>query len=380
VPYGPRTIFTLEARVTSDAGPTDVVARGSTCPLNFLAPGTGGPSQASLLFAPAPSFSATASDPVLVRSAPLVTTLASGDILVTGGLANGTATAASETFVVSSSRFISDAATLSTPRAAAQINDIPNVGALVTGGYDDTGAALASAEVFRTDTREFTSFATGLGGRIGHQAVLVREDTVLITGGAASKGGTALNTTATIRVQLDGNAPQAGLPMKYPRRDHAAVLASGVPVMIGGYDDSGVPQNSIEVGVPNGPDFVFEVAKATLTTPRAEATATLLNDGTIPSSAGSATPAERRWRVGTWSTPSASRRRSSCGRAARDGTTPPPSSPTVACSSSAASEPTAPPSPTTSSSTPVSGSSPSARSSPRAQVTARCRSATGPCW
>jgi hypothetical protein len=60
------------------------------------------------------------------------------------------------------------------------------------------------------------------------------------------------------------------------------VVASGIPVVIGGYDAGGVPTRSIEALVPaEGPAPSNFVEIASLRTARAEATATLLADGTI---------------------------------------------------------------------------------------------------
>lgn len=280
VSYGARTIFSLEG--TSATG--DVVARGSTCPLDFHAPSTGGAARASLFFAPTNSFAPTASPPASVRTQPVALAVPSGDILVAGGGADGTIATSAERFRVATSAFTSDDAALARGRQNAESVDVAGIGALVTGGYATDGSGIATAEVYRYDTGLFTTIENAaLGARAGHRAVLLPSEAVLLTGGAATHGGVPLATTATVRLQPDGTATASvGPNMVRARRDHSAVVASGVPVLIGGYGVDGAPLASIEALVPSASAGAAAFAEiAALRTARAETTASLLEDGTI---------------------------------------------------------------------------------------------------
>jgi hypothetical protein len=281
VPYGNgiRTTFTLEG--TTAGG--DVVARGSTCPVDFEAPGTGGALRASLYFAPTKSFAPTVGPPLSARSAPIALALPTGDLLLSGGRVGDAVVSGSEVFSVASSRFVASAATLTIPREGAEAVQVGDIGALITGGNTTDGNGVSTSEVFRAATGLYSGFDNAaLGPRTGHRAVPLPDGRVLITGGSQMVGDAPLDTSVFISLQPDGSATVAGGPtMVEARRNHAAVVAAGVAVLIGGYGLDGKPLAAIEaLSLPTSTSPVF-VAVSTLRTPRAEATATVLQDGTI---------------------------------------------------------------------------------------------------
>jgi hypothetical protein len=281
VPFGANTTFTLEGTSTSG----DIIARGSTCPVDFEAPGAGGALRASLYFSPTNTFAATAGEPLSERVDPLALTLPTGDILLSGGRVGGEVVAGSEVFSVPSSRFVASDSTLNQARAGAEVVQVSNGVVLVVGGQAGDGSAIADAEILRYDTGLYTSFSAGaLGHRTGHRALRLPDDSVLITGGSDHDGGAPMGSTVFVRLQGDGSATASpGVDLIEPRRKHAAVVASGIPIVIGGYGTSGTALSSMEALRPQtaAGDVPSFSTLAQLRTARAEATATLLLDGTI---------------------------------------------------------------------------------------------------
>jgi hypothetical protein len=277
VSHGPRTVLALDG--VNATG--DVVAEGRTCPVDFEHGGTTAP----LYFAPTNFFAPTAGAPAAVRTDPVVVPLSDGSALLAGGADANSPSA--ELFSPGSATFA--AATqmaLNVARQRAEVVEVPSVGALVTGGVDPNDQPIATAELFDDVQREFSSLPDDqrLDARVGHRAVLLGDGhTVLISGGQ-SPTSNALASTVFVKVQPAGVASpvSAGPPLSTARYDHAAVVAVGVPLMIGGYAVDGTPLASIEQLQPA--DMTTPAAFvpiASLRFPRAEATASLLLDGSI---------------------------------------------------------------------------------------------------
>ena len=99
----------------------------------------------------------------------------------------------------------------------------------------------------------------------------------MVIGGQS--GTTTLTTTLYFAVLGDGTYRiSQGPSLAEPRRGHAATVAIGVPIVFGGYDANGVPLDSIEAL-----DVAYSMSQviARLRTARAEATASVLADGSI---------------------------------------------------------------------------------------------------
>src|SRR5262249_29609262 len=74
----------------------------------------------------------------------------------------------------------------------------------------------------------------------------------------------------------------AGPNLAVARRAHAATVSVGVPIVFGGYGSDGTPTATIEAIDPAASSTSTPIGVvATLTTARAEATASLLDDGSI---------------------------------------------------------------------------------------------------
>jgi hypothetical protein len=285
VPYGPRTVLALDG-VTA-AG--DVIAHGATCAFDFLSGGT----TATLYFAPNDFFGPTLGAPLTTRDDPLSFTQDDGTVLIMGGLDldGGIALASTERYSPSTGRFTATTTRFNIAREEPQIAPVTNVGALVVGGLDGNGAPIETAEVLIASRGTFAQPISSpvLGPRAAHRVVRLPDGRILVIGGYATPlqppaaHAPPLATTAVVSVQPDGSAAvQAGPPLAMARQAHAAVLAIDTVVVIGGYGVDGNPLASIEaLFVDAHGDPLNWSPIATLQFPRAQSTATILQDGSI---------------------------------------------------------------------------------------------------
>jgi hypothetical protein len=274
VPRGPRTVFTLEGISTGG----DVIARGRTCPIDY----EGRVDPVALYYAPANFFAPTVGAPLAARATPLAFALDGGEVLLAGGADEGGAVVPStERFSPGASRFtIAPELAMLRPRRHAELALLADVGALVVGGVDASGSTVDEPELYLPLIGAFSALpANPRVRRVGHRATTLPDGRVLVTGGALREGDPPSATTALLRLQADGTAMIVdGPPLATARRAHAAVVAVGVPVVLGGYGPTGAPLDTLEALPPGGAAFV-EIA--TLRAARAEATATVLDDGSI---------------------------------------------------------------------------------------------------
>jgi hypothetical protein len=269
VSHGPRTIIALEGVDNSN----QVIAFGRTCPLNFQGPNTVAP----LYFAPTSFFAPTEGTPA-PRRHPVGAALSNGAVVIVGGEDDGgNALATVDLFTPGAATFspITDHAGA---RKNAQSAWLPGVGLLIVGGRDAAGARIAEAEVFLESQGRFATVSDPrLEGRTGHQVVTLPDGRALVTGGESDAG--TVGTAVYIAVMDDGTYRVSPAPtLAEPRRGHAATVAVGTPIVFGGYDVNGAPLDTVEAV-----DVGYSTSEiiARLKTPRAEATATVLPDGSI---------------------------------------------------------------------------------------------------
>jgi galactose oxidase-like protein len=268
VAHGPHTVVTLEG--FSAAG--DLRAVGKTCAIDFEHSGITAP----LYFAPT-NFFAKTGGPTVTRADPIVVPLDDGSVLLAGGVAASGTLDSVERYFPGSASFAAGNMTLSVARAESETVLRPGFGALVTGGIDSSGQPLAGAEIYDAALNQFTPLSN-LEARIEHRAVLLPDGRVFISGGRSSL--TTLASTAFVRLSptsMQVLQVLAGPPLATARRDHAVAVASGVPVLFGGYAVDGSPLASIETLFPDGSLGTI----GALEFARAEATASLLLDGQI---------------------------------------------------------------------------------------------------
>ena len=163
------------------------------------------------------------------------TLLPDGKVFVTGGLDSyGNAVASAEIYDPATGEF-TDAGTMNSKRAAHSATLLPNGRVLIAGGTygKDDWETLSSAEIYDPATGRFTQTASLTTVRIGHEATLLADGRVLITGGMTASRETALLASAEIYDPSTGAFTGAG-NMSEPRADHTATLLLDGKVLVAG--------------------------------------------------------------------------------------------------------------------------------------------------
>jgi hypothetical protein len=191
----------------------------------------------------------------------------------------GAPLATTDLFTPGSALFAASTPLLNQARAGAQAVALSSVGLLVVGGVDARGTTIPDAELYSATQNAFLPVSDPrLDGRVDHRVNVLSDGTVFVTGGSHD-GKTPLATTLILDVRSDGTARvSAGPTLAEARRRHAAIVAIKVPIVFGGFDAANAPLDSIEA-------IDFDKASASvighLQYARADATASLLNDGSI---------------------------------------------------------------------------------------------------
>jgi hypothetical protein len=188
--------------------------------------------------------------------------------------------ASGEVFSPGVATFAPVSGALARARVRAESILVPNVGLLVVGGLDNGGGVIAEGELFLQAKRQLVSIADPrLEGRVGHRLVLLPDGRALIIGGSPGGGAAPLATTIALSVGDDGTyQANQGPSLIEARRDHAATVAAGIPIVFGGIGASGEPLDSIEV-LDLYTGSVHRIGS--LRRQRARATATVLGDGSV---------------------------------------------------------------------------------------------------
>lgn len=189
------------------------------------------------------------------RAAHTATTLLSGQVLLTGGMADGGGSLASAELFDPAGDTLQQLPPLSQRRAGHTATRLPDGRVLLAGGYN--GEYLASIEMFDPSTRRFREVGSLMVGRSGHTATLLPDGRVLFIGGVG-EGWTFL-ASAEVYDPETGRSESVG-PMHVPREGHTAtVLVDGRVLVVGGH--AGRRQNmvvhaSAEVFQPRANRFV----------------------------------------------------------------------------------------------------------------------------
>ena len=275
VSHGTGTVFTLEGLDSTGT----VIAEGRTCDVDFEGAGTNAP----LYFAPTNFFAPTKGPPVSERVSPVAMALDDGTVLLAGGTdPTGAVLKTSELFTPGLATFAAHTAVMNIARTRAAATALASIGLLVTGGVGaDGNAAIRAGEIYLESQKQFLVTVPVLDARVDHQAVLLADGSVFVSGGSASSGGAPLATTEIVIVTTDGTFQVNDGPnlVAARRARRYAAVADGVPHVFGGYDAQGNVLASIEyVDLDSN---VAETVATPLETARAEATATLLASGSI---------------------------------------------------------------------------------------------------
>ncbi|MGA9772148.1 MAG: kelch repeat-containing protein [Blastocatellia bacterium] len=165
------------------------------------------------------------------------TLLPDGKVFVTGGLDSyGNALASAEIYDPATGQF-TPAGTMNSRRAGHTATLLPNGLVLIAGGAysKNDWETLSSAEIYDPATGRFTQIAGLKTARMGHEATLLSDKRVLITGGTGANRDIRGLRSAEIYDSLTGVFTETG-HMSEPRLDHTATLLPNGSVLItGGY-------------------------------------------------------------------------------------------------------------------------------------------------
>ncbi|MFE9775610.1 DUF6603 domain-containing protein [Streptomyces sp. NPDC005931] len=167
-------------------------------------------------------------------------TLGSGGVLAVGGLgAGGGVLKSAETYDPVAGTWTTLPEGMSTPRYGHAVTALSSKRVLVTGGTGTRGevpVALASAELFDPAARTWTDAKPMTDARTGHQAVLLRNGRVLVVGGAATTGrGSAALTYCELYDPTTGTWTPTG-SLGSARVGHQATLLPDGRVLVTGGD------------------------------------------------------------------------------------------------------------------------------------------------
>jgi hypothetical protein len=185
-------------------------------------------------------------DMLFSRIAHTATTLEDGRVLIVGGVGSGSTNA--EIYDPVTKTFTVVPRLSQAPRAGHQALRLNNGKVLFTGGWEPNGGlwspnnASPTAEIFDPDTGTIKVLPYMSNARLWHQMTLLKDGTVLISGGYSPNGG---QTTAEI---YDPNTETFELlhsPMTDGRAGHTASLLPDGKVLIAG----GIPVDSLIPGI-----------------------------------------------------------------------------------------------------------------------------------
>jgi N-acetylneuraminic acid mutarotase len=184
-------------------------------------------------------------------------------------------------------RFASLSATMTTSRAFHTSTLLPNGQVLLTGGVDwndGGGTALDTAEVYDPVAQTFTALSATMAQiRVGHTATLMRNGLVLLAGGCA--GGANACSAASSSAEIYDPVAQTFTALSASMADptlfdhQATLLPNGEVLLTGGFAASDESVNTAQLYDPIAQTFT--TLDATMTVARGGHTATLLPSGQV---------------------------------------------------------------------------------------------------
>ena len=166
------------------------------------------------------------------RAAHTATTLASGQVLLVGGMTEGGGSTAGVELLDPAQNLISELGALAEPRSGHTATLLNNGRVVIAGGYN--GEYMTSVELFDPSAKRFRAVGSMQEGRSGHTATLLPDGRVLFVGGVG-RGWTFLRS-AEVLDPASGRSELVGA-MSVPREGHTATLLSdGRVLIIGGHN------------------------------------------------------------------------------------------------------------------------------------------------
>ncbi len=221
--------------------------------------------------------------------------LPSGKVLVAGGCTSYdvtgciAVTTAAELYNPATGTWTSTGG-LRAARMAMTGTVLPTGKALVAGGQTAASDALGSSELYNPATGTFTLTGKLITPRSGHTATLLTSGLVLMAGGENVNGVSIskaeLYNPATGIYAATGNMPSN-------RQEHRAVLLpTGSVLVVGGNNVTSTTTTVLASCATYNPTTGTWTTASTMTTPRADHTATLLHNGHVLAAGGDNTTGE----------------------------------------------------------------------------------------
>lgn len=228
---------------------------------------------------------------VTARSNHTATLLASGKVLVAGGIgSNGAAIANAELFLPASSNF-SSSGPMTSSRVYHTATQLQNGKVLVTGGFDSNNNVLAQSELYDPATDSFSATGSMSVARAFHSATLLLNGTVLIAGGSATSDlttGTPLDSVELYDPATGKFTSLVTSILTDSRYGHSATLLNNGKVLLaGGVGVAGHKLSTSELYDPNSVAGNKISTSGALATGRWLHTATLMTDGRVLIAGGS---------------------------------------------------------------------------------------------
>lgn len=206
------------------------------------------------------------------------TLLRDGTVLLTGGyLSTGIPTGSAEIYDPLTGTFTATAEPMARSRVFHTATLLASGQVLVAGGSLD---ALAKAELYDPVSKTFTPTGNDLSaGRLTHTATLLQNGKVLLAGGDSAAASADLYDPDA---GANGTFTAVAVSMSSIRRFHVATaLPNGTVLLAGGFDNSSFLASAEIYDPAGGTNGTFTATSEPMSSPRYQASATLLPNGML---------------------------------------------------------------------------------------------------